>query len=408
MPIPIDHRVVNVSLIDQRANEKSISDCRLIDLTTSKVSDHHDGASVDNILPALSKRSSGSRVSEFLPKYNHRNNSKIMISLSSSTDCIADSVCDSWTANRPPSRTGYQDDKHLYCLHNLTLTLQGSLNGYKDVGLAGLQILDRNGKAIHFDHNSFSTNANCLTPLSNLIHGDPNTKKESQMFLAEFPLLSDEVQISLTYSGYVPCSIRLWNYGLDVGKGARKLLITKADGLILGDFSLLPAPLNTDSINYQDLKLIENDNDVKYKASKKREDINDSDFDELFDQIQIDNNLDMLLKKHTGSFLLDGCSKENTPSLAKMPVKATKLRSQTTGNNTTAGLSRKDPGNLKDDINTHIASDHIRLKSAIEENHGPSDNYHAEKGELQSLRDDFKAFLAKESALLYDHNDLDT
>lgn len=215
-----------------------------------------------------------------------------LVSLSEANEDLKHRQVDSWLKESKVS-LNFEDDLS-YSRRKVqeneprkyTIRLNGSINGCRDVGLTRLQFFDYKGQMIKIDLcPGMQTQANCMRPLANLLRDNPFTRREEDLFLAEFPLLKDHIDIQLKYVGPPLALVRAWNYNADPGKGARELEILQNGESLARDY-LKPANMDVDKPYHQDIK-------IDPRVQIPGEDLNgvtskttDQDFDELFNQIR--------------------------------------------------------------------------------------------------------------------------
>jgi hypothetical protein len=148
----------------------------------------------------------------------------------------------------------FQKKLQNYTLHKLIIRLCGSVNGCRDVGLCRIKLFDTKGSEIMLERENIQTQGNCLTPLYNIIQPNPYTNNSQEMWLTEFPLLSDQVDLRVNFYGPTPGILRVWNYNAERGKGTKAIEVI-INGIPVLSQPLLPAPVAIDRKYHQDLTL---------------------------------------------------------------------------------------------------------------------------------------------------------
>lgn len=207
--------------------------------------------------------------------------------------------------------------------HKIVLRLQGSIDGCRDVGLTRLKLFDRDGHQIKVERHMIMTYASVLNHPEHLLLENPHTRKAEDMFLAEFPLLKNHLDLQVSYFGPPLALIRVWNYIADPGKGARSLEVIE-NGEVLASSHLRSAPLEANVAYHQDVVIDQTVRVPGYSVTEGRAPLQEE-FDTIFDLLEQERAEDNSkiekngFKKKTNSENLVLHKENNKPKL--VPIK---------------------------------------------------------------------------------------
>lgn len=174
--------------------------------------------------------------------------------------------------------------------HKIILRLEGSIDGCRDVGLTRLKFFDKDGCQIKLERHMILTYASVLHHPENLLLENPHTRKAEDMFLAEFPLLKNHLDLQISYFGPPLALVRVWNYIADPGKGARSLQVLE-NGEELATSHLRAAPLEANTVYHQDIMVDQTAKVPDYSVNEGRAPLQEE-FDTIFDMLEQERVLD--------------------------------------------------------------------------------------------------------------------
>lgn len=186
-----------------------------------------------------------------------------------------------------PMASSFQKKIRNFDFHKIIIRLVGSIDGCTDVGLTRLRFFDNNGESIRIERHMIVTYASILHPVDNLLLENPHTRRAGDMFLAEFPLLKNSIDIQASYFGPPLALVRVWNYMADSGKGARAIEILE-NGQTLSNAYLKPAPIETNVEYHQDILIDPKAKIPSYSITQGRAPLQEE-FDTIFDKLEQEN-----------------------------------------------------------------------------------------------------------------------